>query len=80
MLKDSIINPNTTNSCPERALNDRKKYADKIDDTNKLLADILFPSPSAAAAFVGGASMSGNALWKDENGVTLKDLDEQKKV
>ena len=73
-----MINPNTTNSCPERALNDRKKYAAKMDSDNKLTADILFPSPSAAAAFVGGSSLSGNALWKDENGVTLKELEAAK--
>ena len=75
VLRDSIINLTTTKSCPERALKDRQKYADSIDPTGQLLVDLLFPSPSAAASFVGGSSLSGNALWKDENGKTLKEID-----
>ncbi|MBR1780115.1 MAG: GIY-YIG nuclease family protein [Oscillospiraceae bacterium] len=75
VLHGSVINPNVTKSCPERAIKDRQKYADRIDTDGVLTSDLLFPSPSAAAGFVGGASLSGNALWKDENGKSLKDLD-----
>lgn len=74
ILKGSTINPATTKSCPERAIKDRQKYADKIDENNVLTADLLFSSPSAAAGFIGGASLSGNALWKDAEGKTLKEL------
>lgn len=35
--------------------------------------DILFTSPSAAADFLLGYSVSGPATWKDKNGVSLKD-------
>lgn len=35
--------------------------------------DILFTSPSAAADFLMGYSVSGPATWKDKNGVSLKD-------
>ena len=68
VLKGSIINPTMTKSCPERAIKDRKKYEDKIDNDGILTADVLFSSPSSAAGFVGGASLSGNALWKDAEG------------
>ena len=74
VLKGSTINSTLTKSCPERAIKDRQKYAGRIDKNNILTADLLFSSPSAAAAFVGGASLSGNALWKDAEGKTLKEL------
>ena len=78
VLKGSVINPTMTKSCPEKAVKDRRKYADKIDKNNTLTADILFSSPSGAAGFIGGASLSGNALWKDANGKSLKDIIEGK--
>ena len=74
VFKGSVINPSLAKSCPERTIKDREKYANKIDKSNVLTNDILFSSPSAAAAFVGGASLSGNALWKDGDGVSLKDI------
>ena len=74
VLKGSIINPTMTKSCPERAVKDRKKYENKIDSDGILTADVLLSSPSSAAGFVGGASLSGNALWKDAEGKTLKEL------
>lgn len=74
VLKDSTINPTMTKSCPKRTIRDRKKYEDKIDSNGTLTADVLLSSPSSAAGFVGGASLSGNALWKDTEGKTLKEL------
>ena len=74
ILKGSTINQLFTRSCPDRTIKDRKKYADKIDKNNVLTADLLFSSPSAAAGFIGGASLSGNALWKDGEGKPLKEL------
>ena len=73
VFNGSTINPLLAKSCPERAVKDRNKYADKIDKNNTITTDILFSSPSAAAAFVGGASLSGNALWKDVDGKSLKE-------
>ena len=63
VLKGSIINPTMTKSCPKRTVKDRKKYENKIDSNGILTADVLLSSPSSAAGFVGGASLSGNALW-----------------
>ncbi len=71
ILKGSTINPETTKSCPENVLKARQKYADKISDTYELTADILMTSASAAAGFIGGASLNGNALWHDVDGVSL---------
>jgi hypothetical protein len=64
-----------TKSCPDNVINYREKYAGKIDDQGFLMADLLFTSPSAAAGFVGGSSLSGNVMWKDESGKTLKDIE-----
>lgn len=75
VLKGSTINPCMTKSCPERVGKGRNKYADKINKDGVLTADILFSSPSSAASFVGGASLSGNALWKDSSGRCLADME-----
>ena len=74
IFKGSAVNPSLTKSCPERTIKDRKKYASKNNKNGVLISDILLSSPSSAAGFVGGASLSGNALWKDSNGKTLKEL------
>jgi hypothetical protein len=74
VLKGSVLNPATTKSCPERVLEDRKKYAAKIGNNYTLTDNVLFRSPSSAAAFIGGASLSGNALWKDAEGRNLKSI------
>ena len=74
VLRGSVLNPNTTKSCPEKAIKDRKKYEAKIGKDYTLTDNILFPSPSSAAAFIGGASLSGNALWKDDEGRNLKSI------
>jgi hypothetical protein len=75
VLKGSSISQQTVKSCPERAIKDRKKFAHKIGADYVLVEDILFNSPSAAAAFVGGASLNGKEFWKTSDGVLLKDLD-----
>jgi len=75
VFKGSEVSPTLHKSCPENVLKLREKYKAKIDDANCLREDILFTSPSAAAAFVGGSSLSGNMLWKTEVGVLLKDLE-----
>ena len=38
--------------------------------------DILFSSPSYAAAIVAGTSRSGPQSWKAENGRTMKQLED----
>lgn len=41
------------------------------DESYVLGEDYLFGSPSAAASVIAGRSLSGNASWKDEQGLTL---------
>ncbi len=78
IFKGSTINPETTKSCPVSILNAREQYAAKIDpDTNELMSDILMTSPSAAAGFIGGASLNGYDMWHDSQGRSLKQIDER---
>lgn len=74
VLKGSKISAKIVKSCPENARKYRKKYASKINDEYVLIEDVLVSSPSAAAAFVGGASISGNEAWKSKEGILLRDL------
>lgn len=75
VLQGSRISKTLTKSCPELTRRNREKYAQKIDENNVLLEDILFTSPSAAASFVGGSSLSGNVSWCTADGTKLKDLE-----
>lgn len=74
VLKGSSIAPIIHSSCPEGARKARKNYSNKIDSNNILIEDLLFPSPSAAADFVGGSSLNGNIMWQTSGGIKLKDL------
>ena len=74
VLKGSSITEKTTKSCPDYVVQLRNKSADKIMN-GVLTEDILFSSPSGAAAFVCGGSANGNIAWKNAKGVTLKDIE-----
>ncbi|WP_245531860.1 GIY-YIG nuclease family protein [Alloscardovia criceti] len=56
----------------------REKYSVHIDSDGRLMKDLLFSSPSAAACFVGGSSLSGNVMWKTLEGKTLGELESEK--
>lgn len=77
VLKGSQISAKLTKSCPDPTLRNREKYASKVDENFMLTEDILFTSPSAAASYIGGASLSGNAIWRNAQGVTLKNIEEK---
>lgn len=77
VFKGSQITAKLTKSCPDPTLRNREKYTDKIDANFYLMEDILFTSPSSAASFIGGASLSGNATWCNADGITLKKLEEK---
>lgn len=55
----------------------REKHAAKIGPDWVLSEDLLFSSPSGAAVFVVGGTRNGLTSWKNESGVTLKDLERQ---
>ena len=75
VLKGSQICSKLTKSCPDSTLRNREKYASKVDENFVLIEDILFTSPSSAASYIGGASLSGNACWCNAQGTTLKNID-----
>lgn len=47
----------------------------KLDDNGLLLEDILFHSPSYAAAFVVGGNVNGLTEWKNHAGIPLKEIE-----
>lgn len=74
LFKGSRITEDLKNSCPENVVNYRKRYAEKVEN-NILTEDILLTSPSAAACFVSGSSTSGNIVWKNKEGRSLKEVE-----
>jgi hypothetical protein len=53
----------------------REKNQENVDENGIVLKDILFRSPSGAAAFVLGKPSNGYAEWKTTGGKTLKDVE-----
>lgn len=47
-----------------------------LDKQIRFMKDVLFKSPSAAAAVIAGGVWNGRAGWKDANGKSLKELEE----
>lgn len=76
IFKGSKVAQNPTRSCPDAIKSLRKKYAEEIDANLLLTEDILFTSPSTAAAFANFASANGLIMWKNAIGQTLKELEE----
>lgn len=63
-----------TRSAPVSARKARMRHQDSIDKTGTLTADVLFNSPTGAAGFLGGASLSGNDKWRTKENVPLGQL------
>ncbi|MCU4706467.1 GIY-YIG nuclease family protein [Mycoplasma sp. CSL7503-lung] len=77
VLKDSIIELEDSNSIPKTIKEIRKKCKSNNEIVNgRLTKNYLFNSPSYAASFVLGMNTNGRTDWKNENGVTLKDIEE----
>lgn len=74
LLKGSEINPILNKSAHGFTIKAREQNKNKISVDNKTMEDILFSSPSASAGFVGGSSLSGNAMWKTDDGKSPKDF------
>lgn len=75
VLAGSKIRATTTTSVPPSAIKNRKRFADRLDADGVLKRDIPFDSPSAAAEFLTGASVSGKRYWKNSEGIPLKELE-----
>jgi len=71
VLKGSRLADELTRSAPKQVKRLRAKYEEFINSSFVLAKDIRFTSPSAAAGFVGGASLNGYDYWVTEDGVAL---------
>lgn len=71
VLKGSQLAEGVTRSAPKQVIKLREKYKEFIDNAFVLTKDVRFASPSAAAGFIGGASLNGNDYWVTDEGVTL---------
>lgn len=74
LLKGSAISPTFTGSCPNSVKDLRKQHANCISKDFITTVDITFDSSSTAGAFVYGGSINGKIIWKNADGVLLKDL------
>lgn len=74
LLRGSELNPTISKSARSFTIKARKMYSKLIDTSFRTTEDILFSSPSAAAGFVGGCSLSGNVMWVTQEGKTPKDF------
>ncbi|MBV7364180.1 GIY-YIG nuclease family protein [Actinomycetaceae bacterium TAE3-ERU4] len=77
VLSGSHLSASLFPSCPNIAIRMREEYAEFINEEMILEKDVLFSSPSTAAAFVSGASSNGKTEWKDATGHTLSQLENQ---
>lgn len=81
VLAGSMIEVIDSYHIPKMISEERKKA--KIDRKGKdkrLLENKLFKSPSYAAAFVLGMNTNGRLDWKNKDGVTLKELEENNEI
>lgn len=74
LLAGSEISPKTFPSFSKSCREAREKNKDKISPNFIVTEDILLTSPSAAAGFVGGSSLSGNEFWRTADGKSPKDF------
>lgn len=73
VLQGSHIETIDSESIPPRIVERRQKA--KIDENGILQENILFRSPSYAAAFVIGGHVNGLVEWKTRDGVSLKEIE-----
>lgn len=73
VLKGSHIELNDSDSIPPGIKEARQKA--KVDENGILQEDVLFKSPSYAAAFVIGGHANGLTEWKTGDGKTLKEIE-----
>ncbi|MDO5700881.1 MAG: GIY-YIG nuclease family protein [Bowdeniella nasicola] len=77
VLAGSRLRPQGAQSIPKRAKANREKYADRLSDDFVLTQDTLFTSPSAASDFLMGVSSSGKLYWKNDQGISLGELEKR---
>ena len=81
--KGSLARLKTTETFPDTVLQLRKELVDIeiLADTGRVFEfkqDFEFSSPTYAATLVRGMRSNGRTAWKDSNGATLKQVQEEK--
>jgi len=74
VLKGSMINTIDSNSIPPGVKKARNNAV--IDNNGILQENVLFQSPSYAAAFVNGRNTNGLTAWKNKEGKSLKEIED----
>lgn len=78
VLRGSLIETIDSESIPPGIKELRQKTA--IDENGILQEDVLFRSPSYAAAFVIGGHVNGLTAWVAPDGRTLKEIEDSETV
>ncbi len=77
VLKGSMVKDGPVASLPSSIVNLRNdSFLGNAIVDGKLTKNLLFNSPSYAASFVLGRNANGRIEWKDNNGNTLKEIEE----
>lgn len=78
VLKGSMIENFDSKAIPHsiKELREKIRKNNEIVD-GKVTKDYLFNSPSYAASFILGMQTNGRTDWKNEKGITFKDLEEK---
>lgn len=75
VLEDSEISETASRNYGYKTLRE-KLIEDNIINNNKFTKNHLFKSPSAAAAVIVGYSINGRNTWKNNDGKSLKEIEE----
>lgn len=77
VLKDSMVEITDGKAIPKSIRELRQELQEKGIIENGILKESqFFNSPSYAASFVLGINVNGRTAWKDSNGCTLKEIEE----
>ena len=75
VLKGSKLSDIISHSARFRGANTIEKVrVGNINADNILINDVVFNSPSTAANFVTGTSTNGCIAWKNENGLSFREV------
>lgn len=78
LKKGSVISPDESDSCPKNVAKFRKAMIESEKVENWITTeDIILSSSSCVAAFVYGRPISGPRRWKNQEGITLGELQQR---
>ena len=81
VLKGSTYKIDTNPSLYKKIAQLREQcYKEKIIKNGIFLKDYIFTSPSYAASFILGSPSNGKGLWKNEKGLSLNEISDNKNI